>query len=466
MTRPAPPLRRHLLLLVLFSSIPAFALVAFNGWREYAHLRDTATERALAAANAIVREQRELIAQTRELLAALAALPEISSKNFTACSKELREFIRLSGAYENIGVFAADGAMVCSAKPLSQAVNVADMPYFRRTLETRRFVVGDYHVSQATHRPVFTMSAPIFDARGELAGVILAAVSTDWFERQAAAIGLPHRHALTVLDSAFNVIARHPGNQWIGRNVSDGPLATLLRSAKSEGTAEVAGLSGEARFVAYVPLQADQGGNRIFVVIGARIDELYREARITLVQNLIALLLALSVVAAGAWLEADRLVLRHVHNLIRAIEKLRSGKSDARVASGGASRELAVLGQAFNDMAAELHEREAERKQAEEAILQAQLRYQTLFEQSPVGIVVVDLDSGLAVECNAVAHNELGYSKEEFLRLRVSDYEALESPAEIKAHTEKILRQGEIGSRPSTVPKAASFEASTSSCAY
>ena len=83
-----------------------------------------------------------------------------------------------------------------------------------------------------------------------------------------------------------------------------------------------------------------------------------------------------------------------------------------------------------------------ERKKGEDKLRKAELRYRSLFEQAPVGVVIIDLDTGLAAEFNDLAHNQLGYSREEFGRLNVSDYEAVERPEEIKAHMDRILRQG------------------------
>ena len=83
-----------------------------------------------------------------------------------------------------------------------------------------------------------------------------------------------------------------------------------------------------------------------------------------------------------------------------------------------------------------------ERRRAEVALREEETRYRTLFEQSPDGVLIVDTQTGLPIEFNAVAHRQLGYTREEFARLRVNDYEAVESPEETKARIEKILREG------------------------
>lgn len=87
----------------------------------------------------------------------------------------------------------------------------------------------------------------------------------------------------------------------------------------------------------------------------------------------------------------------------------------------------------------ELEQRVAERT---EKLRGAELRYRTLFEESPDGLLVIDPETALPIEFNESARLHLGYSREEFARLRVGDYEVVERPEETRARFEKILRQG------------------------
>ena len=86
----------------------------------------------------------------------------------------------------------------------------------------------------------------------------------------------------------------------------------------------------------------------------------------------------------------------------------------------------------------------SKRKKAEEALQNAEVRYRTLFEQSPAGILVIDPETTAHVEFNEMAYRQLGYTREEFSRLRISDYEALEKPEDTKRRMEKILLEGRI----------------------
>jgi PAS domain S-box-containing protein len=83
-----------------------------------------------------------------------------------------------------------------------------------------------------------------------------------------------------------------------------------------------------------------------------------------------------------------------------------------------------------------------ERKQMETRIREAEKRYHALFDRAPFGILVFDAENATIVEFNEVAHEQLGYSREEFAKLRIFDFIADETPDETKDIIGKVLREG------------------------
>ena len=73
---------------------------------------------------------------------------------------------------------------------------------------------------------------------------------------------------------------------------------------------------------------------------------------------------------------------------------------------------------------------------------EAELRYRTTFEQSPDGIMILDPRTLKAVEFNDAICEILGYSREEFVKLKVPEYDANENIEDTKIHVDKILREG------------------------
>ncbi|HLA33807.1 MAG TPA: diguanylate cyclase, partial [Rhodocyclaceae bacterium] len=72
----------------------------------------------------------------------------------------------------------------------------------------------------------------------------------------------------------------------------------------------------------------------------------------------------------------------------------------------------------------------------------AEARYRILFEQARDGIVLIDPDTQYFVEFNAVAHEQLGYSREEFAVLRWQDIEAEATPQDMKRRIESVCERG------------------------
>jgi len=83
-----------------------------------------------------------------------------------------------------------------------------------------------------------------------------------------------------------------------------------------------------------------------------------------------------------------------------------------------------------------------ERKQMETKLREAEKRYHALFDQAPLGILLIDPETAIAVEFNEEASRQLGYSREDFAKLEVSDYELIETPEETRARMKKILHEG------------------------
>ena len=83
-----------------------------------------------------------------------------------------------------------------------------------------------------------------------------------------------------------------------------------------------------------------------------------------------------------------------------------------------------------------------ERKQMEARVREAEKRYRAFFDQAPVGILIIDPETAVPVEFNEVAHQQLGYAREEFAKLRIFDFKAFETQDETKDRIEKVLLKG------------------------
>ncbi len=82
------------------------------------------------------------------------------------------------------------------------------------------------------------------------------------------------------------------------------------------------------------------------------------------------------------------------------------------------------------------------RKQAEEALKESEERFRILFEQAADSVVLVDAETQALVDFNDLAHQNLGFTREEFQSLKLQNLEVVESPEEIMGHVEEVKRDG------------------------
>ncbi len=83
-----------------------------------------------------------------------------------------------------------------------------------------------------------------------------------------------------------------------------------------------------------------------------------------------------------------------------------------------------------------------DQRQMIEHLEEQEAKFRTLFDLYPDATLLIDPQSGLAVQFNPLAHEQLGYTAEEFAKLRIADYEAQESEEEIKRHIQTIMSEG------------------------
>jgi len=82
-----------------------------------------------------------------------------------------------------------------------------------------------------------------------------------------------------------------------------------------------------------------------------------------------------------------------------------------------------------------------EKQKTDNQLYEEQQFCRTAFEQSPDGILVIDTN-GNFIEFNEAAHRQLGYSREEFKRLRISDIDPIQSPEEIQDSIKEVVDKG------------------------
>ena len=83
-----------------------------------------------------------------------------------------------------------------------------------------------------------------------------------------------------------------------------------------------------------------------------------------------------------------------------------------------------------------------DRKRTEDALLESETRYRSIFNNGADGIVIIDPDTAIPVDFNQQACTQLGYTREEFGCLKIPDIDLLEGTEEVKARIRKVTNTG------------------------
>ena len=83
-----------------------------------------------------------------------------------------------------------------------------------------------------------------------------------------------------------------------------------------------------------------------------------------------------------------------------------------------------------------------ERHKVGQALRESEKQYRTLFELSSDAIVVIDAQTGDIAQFSRQTHERLGYTREEFAALAMSDIEAVESADDAAKHLARVVASG------------------------
>lgn len=347
-------LRARVLLLVLAAVIPAFGVIGYTAMvQRQEALRHTEMD-AMNLVRLAAWKHRQLIASTRQLLMALSRLPAVRGIVPQACDQVLAELRQPFPYYTNLGVATPDGQIRCSALPLQEPVTIADRSYFKRTMQSRDYGIGEYQTGRVTGITAINFSYPVLAEDGRVDAVVFAALDLAWLNNLVKEIELPPGSNLIVIDSGGTVLAHYPAPEtWVGRRMADTPLVKAVLAHRGESGAEFAGFDGVSRLFVSAPLYGGPSGN-VHVTVGIAKSMAFAEADEIFARNMTLLLLSAVAALAAAWLGSDAFVLRRVRALAAATRRLAKGDWGARTGLPHSGGELGELAKDFDDMAAAL----------------------------------------------------------------------------------------------------------------
>lgn len=364
-------LRARLIFLVVLAVIPSLLLVAYLSSVGRRSGVDAAEADALRLAQLAAYGHARLIYGARELLTTLAELKEFRSGDPAVATVMLEKLLPYYRMYSNLGVATSDGKVVSSAVPSKEAESVVDRVWFREALRTRAFAVGEYQSGGANGRDSLNFGYPVLDTNGAVQAVVFATVQLFSIGRQLLPVEVPVSSELVVVDRQGLVLARQPpSEQKLGVQA---PQAGIIRSVSSnryEGTIRASAPDGSVWLYAYSPVGTRYGADG-YAIVGIPLETAYAAANRLLRDHLLGLVVVLFLALAAAVWVGDVVVLRPVHAVTRAAQKVKAGDFRIRTGVPNDGSELGQLAQTFDEMASALEQRDIELKKAADALRRA-----------------------------------------------------------------------------------------------
>ena len=164
------------------------------------------------------------------------------------------------------------------------------------------------------------------------------------------------------------------------------------------------------------------------------------QKRVTFLTLLLVLTLTAAITGISIWINSS--VAGPIAKLEKGSQIIGSGNLDHKIGTT-AKDEIGGLSRTFDKMTHDLKETTTsivelnkeidERKRAEEALRESELKYRQVFETNKALKLMIDPEDGAIVEANEAACNFYGYSKREMMTMKITDINAL--PPE-KTHLE------------------------------
>lgn len=349
---PFMSLRARLLALVLLTVLPVLAIFAYTGLEQRREAANDARERAELLARLVANDYRRFLDEGRQRLALLATVPQVTDADPGVCPTLLARFLEADARFANFGVVGRDGHVRCSAVPLKEPVNAADRAYFRQALAARAFAVGEFQIGRITRAPVLVQAQPVVDASGEIRGVVFAALKLAGLTELAREAGLPDGVTVTAFDANHTILARYPSlPALVGERVREGPMARGLAASENTDAMELDDFDGVRRLFAFARLDDQPAGPGLRIGVGVPAEHAYAQAAISVQRNHAWLAFVAGLALVGAWLGADRFVLRRLDAVTAAARRLAGGDLAARTGLPSESDEIGELAGAFDGMA-------------------------------------------------------------------------------------------------------------------
>lgn len=343
--------RTLLMWLVLVAAVPSVGLAIYGVLQAEHDAVDGARQELKSVALLAAANQQQVVEGVRQILSAVVSGPSVRRDDLLPlCLDFLRNMVAANPAYGNIGVADMKGDVRCQGERSNTPFNVADRAYFKNSIETRQFSVGEYVLGRVTGKKLLAFGMPIVNDGGELHGVAFAAIDLLSANQRLQALPLSEHMQMQLADSHGNLLVstlRHPAD--IGMPMADPKLLAVIRGTPHAGSLKTVDVHGDAWLHELVPLTGTGGGG-LYVLASTREEPVLALAAERLRQQLLVLAGATALGLLLAWRLSEKQFAAPVSRLLERMRRATDEASFSDLAVRATSREFAELEAGFADM--------------------------------------------------------------------------------------------------------------------
>jgi diguanylate cyclase (GGDEF)-like protein len=321
-----------------------------------------ASEEFSRLANHSADTQREVISSVETVLKSAAYIRSSAGGVTRACDMLRASLPNNLPWIRNVLLVGGDGHVQCSTSNTFVGVDLSERAYLKKARATNAMVFSDFTFVEAIKTAVILAAYPVSAINHDSDAVVVASISLDWMSKLMDNLGGRAGVSAALVDSNGTVLAA-PKDQAsiIGKPLDSVPLLSAiaekaLASNQEQGTLNFVAADGSRRTLNFARI-AGTGARLIASIDEDRVTAaINREIRTAYLQLCFVILFVL----LGALIAAEKLIIKPIDMMTSMAKRFGQGDRSARAVRNHLPSEFVPLARAFNAMAAQLCEREAE----------------------------------------------------------------------------------------------------------
>ncbi|HLZ03529.1 MAG TPA: diguanylate cyclase [Bradyrhizobium sp.] len=306
--------------------------------------------------------QREVISSVETVLKSAAYIRASAGGVSQACDMLRASLPGNLPWIRNVLLVGGDGHVQCSTNNTFIGVDLSGRRYMKKARATGALVFSDFTYVEAIKTAVILAAYPVALINHDSDAMVVASINLDWMSKLMDNLGGKPGISAALVDANGTVLAAPKGQAGIiGRPLDAVPLLAAiaeeaLSSNDRQGSLNFVAADGSRRALSFARI-AGTGARLIASIDEDRVTAaINRDIRTAYLQLCFVTLFVL----LGALIAAEKLIIQPIEMMATMAKRFGQGDRTARAVRSGLPSEFVPLARAFNAMAAQLSQREAE----------------------------------------------------------------------------------------------------------